>query len=227
MEAFRRTVLAADTPDGPAWVFVDWDTGRLSVSSVVGPRASGDARGGCGQSMPCAEWKARPGVDLERLAALWKRWHLNDMRPGCEHQRAGQAEELLEVVTYKLTADARKLRRDAEARAVEAAARGEVAELSATERALLACKWYADVPQPPDADSPLSGCYEVAKRETKRAGWVRTDEHPRGMLCRPCPECGYRYGTAWLVEEVPEAVLEELAALPDSEGELTPAWRRR
>ena len=26
--------------------------------------------------------------DVDRLLAIWQRWHLNDMRAGCEHQRA-------------------------------------------------------------------------------------------------------------------------------------------
>ena len=36
------------------------------------------------------------------------------------------------------------------------------------------------------------------------------------------PDDGYRYGSAWLNEEVPEEVLAELRNLPDSD--LQPAW---
>lgn len=37
-----------------------------------------------------------------------------------------------------------------------------------------------------------------------------------------CPECGYKYGTAWLFEEVPHDVIEWLFNLPDADK--TPAW---
>jgi hypothetical protein len=53
-------------------------------------------------------------------------------------------------------------------------------------------------------------------------GWVRADEHPEGLMCRPCPECGYKYGTAWLSEPVPETVLAFLRNLPDADR--TPSW---
>lgn len=26
--------------------------------------------------------------------------------------------------------------------------------------------------------------------EVKTLGWLRPEEHPEGLLCRPCPECG-------------------------------------
>lgn len=29
-----------------------------------------------------------PGEQIDRMGEVWERWHLNDMRAGCEHQRA-------------------------------------------------------------------------------------------------------------------------------------------
>ena len=57
-----------------------------------------------------------------------------------------------------------------------------------------------------------AGCWHQ-----RELGWD-VDRH----LSKPCPVCGYKYGTAWLSEEVPERVLEFLAGLPDSPVE--PAW---
>jgi hypothetical protein len=56
----------------------------------------------------------------------------------------------------------------------------------------------------------------------KRACHVYPEEHPEGLLCRPCPVCGYKYGSAWTRREVPEDVLEFLSGLPDTKKE--PAW---
>lgn len=54
-------------------------------------------------------------------------------------------------------------------------------------------------------------------------------EHQREMewgkeedIGKPCPVCGYKYGTAWLRKEVPEDVLEFLQNLPETDK--TPAW---
>jgi hypothetical protein len=37
--------------------------------------------------------------------------------------------------------------------------------------------------------------------------WARRDEHPEGLMCEPCPTCGYRYGTKWVKEELSEEAL--------------------
>jgi hypothetical protein len=45
------------------------------------------------------------------------------------------------------------------------------------------------------------------------ATWVRKKEHPKGLLCAPCPECGYKYGTEWKREELPADIVETIDGL--------------
>jgi hypothetical protein len=82
--------------------------------------------------------------------------------------------------------------------------------------------WFKERFAPPDAESPLSGCYEVKKREQKAIGWTYPHEHPDGLLTKPCATCGYKYGSSWLKEDLPEAVVSFLSALPDTD--VRPAW---
>jgi hypothetical protein len=213
---------------GNTFVKIEFKDGKLSISGVEGPKANGDCRGGCGQivmsGLSVEEYA--PGWDAEkvqRFAEVWDHWHLNDMRAGCEHQRAEDwGNEELEVVTYGLTSEAHKLRREALDESAAAARDGRVANLTETGKALLSDDWFKDRHSPPDADSPLSGCYEVKRREKKRANWVNQAEHPRGVLSKPCPVCGYKFGTKWLREEVPQEVIEFLQSLPDTDTK--PAW---
>jgi len=224
---------------------ITYADGRLSISGVVGPRRSGNCAGSCGQIdqgfahrnpddnddryhnliQPeqirfARGWTADRWLDF---LDIWQAWHLNDARAGCQHQRQlWDAREKIEVVTYKLNAEGHQIRRAAEKEAARAAAAGEVADLTEAGRLLLAIDWYTPTPEPPDADSPLSGLYEVATREIKAAGWVYPHEHAKGLLTRPCPVCGYRYGTEWRREEVPDDVLDFLEGLPDTD--ITPAW---
>lgn len=195
---------------------------KLTISGVEGPKANGDCTGACGQILDHLNittfadgWS--PEL-VERFRATWNRWHLNDLRAGCEHQRANwDTLEKLEVVYYGLTTAAMQLRDRALAKAARIGLSGVPEGFSDTERALATLdKWFAGIHEAPDADSPLSGCYEVKKRETKTAGWVYQKEHPKGLLCKPCEVCGYKYGSAWLKEEVPAEVLVFLASLPDS-----------
>ena len=58
--------------------------------------------------------------------------------------------------------------------------------------------------------------------EKKFSNWIKESEHPRGTLSKPCPICGYEYGSRWLHEDVPGDVIEWLESLPETDK--TPAW---
>lgn len=230
---FSKVVRIGKAPRvGNVFCKIEYSDGRLSIRGVEGPISNGDARGGCGQidmsidADYIAALEYAPGWDREsvtRFVEVWGAWHLNDMRAGCEHQRKIDTTRQVEVVSYKLTYEASKLRTDTLAAAAKAQLTGGPFNPTPTAKALaLLDKWFADRHEPPDADSPLSGCFEVAKREQKAIGWVRPDEHPDGMLCKPCEVCGYKYGSQWLREEVPADVLAWLAALPETD--IKPAW---
>ena len=110
------------------------DKGALGLSGVIGPLQSGNARGSCGQVVdeltdiiPVAPWTRE---SITELVSVWRKWHLNDMRAGCEHQRS--------------------------------------------------------------------------------LGWDNS------KLSEPCPTCGYKYGTAWLREELPATVIEWFEELPET-----------
>lgn len=114
----------------PIYVFVRWNGVRLSFDAVEDPTPRGHC-GACGQiadlvaaSRPAPYWSA---AGVARLVDTWRRWHLNDMRAGCEHQR-------------------------------------------------------------------------------------RLDTPP--AIGDPCPTCGYRYGSRWLHEDVPPAVVRDLLQFP-------------
>lgn len=205
---------------------------RLSISGVEGPKSNGGAYGGWGQIVlhhlkdRGASIEPHPGWSADSIARFletWKRWHLNDMRAGCEHQRTIDVTRKIELVIYGITHEAQRDRDKAIAYAAKESASGRTPQLTETDRALvLLDDWFRDRFAPPDADSPLSGCFEAKKREQKAIGWVSPNEHPEGMLSKPCATCGYKYGSAWLYEEIPADVLVYLESLPDSPDQ--PAW---
>ena len=161
------------------FIKIKFEGGCLSLSGVVGPRKSGNCAGSCGQirdtlkdkTLKLAEaWTFRA---IETLCLFWERWHLNDMRPGCEHQR----------------------------------------ELG----------WHT---RPIDPEKPLNAYGKHSPWQSRPSWnmltWVYPDEHPGGLLTKPCPVCGYRYGTAWKREEVPQNVIDWLFSLPETD--VVPAW---
>jgi len=228
---FRKVLrLGAVECDGqPADLFVkaEYKDGQLSITGVIGPLQNGNARGGCGQ-IDMEEWaftSYAPGWDAETVAELrrvWSRWHLNDMQAGCEHQRANWPDptERVEIVTYKLTAAALQAQTRIRSRIAQDVAAFGQCELTEEERALYALPYTTT--QTPHADGPTAGRYEVKTREEKAIGWLTQDEHPRGILSKPCEVCGYKYGSAWLREDVPADVLAWIESRPDTDK--NPAW---
>lgn len=97
----------------------------------------------------------------QAIARVWKRWHLNGMRAGCEHQR------------------------------VE--------------------KWDERPINPAKPLNTYGKHFEGQKYASwNMLTWVSPKEHPKGLLGKPCPTCGYAYGSAWLKEELPEEVKAEI-----------------
>lgn len=196
---------------------IEFDNMRLSITGVIGPDRRGNAAGGAGQihgELIPSNFHFAEGWNAARLIKFketWERWHLNDMRAGCEHQEAegwGKKSITLtkpELHEWRVNAELKPFVYRIFAKALEAARSGEVYQpVSGAEKS-----WF---------DAKI---IEI-KTETKTSGWVKPSEHPQGELCKPCPVCGYKYGTAWNLEKVPEEVISWLFALPDSDK--VPAW---
>lgn len=46
--------------------------------------------------------------------------------------------------------------------------------------------------------------------------WVTEKEHHKGLLCKICKVCGYKYGTRWLFKDIPNDVLRFLKQLSET-----------
>lgn len=171
-----KTVRVGKGECGHVYAKIKIAEGKLTISGVEGPLKSGNARGGCGQIKLEGITDYAPGWDhslLTRFQEVWSRWHLNDMRAGCEHQRAKKWNEI-----------------------------------------------------PIDKSKPTNsyGKHFPGQKYSSwnMVAWVTREEHPMGLLSFPCPKCGYKYGSAWLYEELPQEVVEFLGSLPETDR--TPAW---
>ena len=81
----------------------------------------------------------------------------------------------------------------------------------------------------PDAEyEPRRPVYAGDKghTESKTLGWLNPSEHPDGILAKPCPVCGYKYGTAWKCEPVPDNALEFIRDYPSTGPACPTCWLR-
>ncbi len=206
----------------------------LSITGVIGAKPNGDCVGSTGQiqsdlraALKGSEFEFHPEWNEEKVRKfldIWDKWHLNDKRAGCEHQRAqagtGEAwdtSKLVELVDFTYGPKWKNLKRAVEEGKASTEEYLEFVEMlpkihnaviaytrpqyfSPENRSLCAAGWIEPSPA-------MDGT-------SKAAGWVRYESHPEGLLCKPCEVCGYKYGTQWLFEEIPEEVLEWLRTLP-------------
>lgn len=220
-----------------AYAEIEFNNGKLSISGVVGPKSNGDCLGSAGQctdeirnGTPVEGWTREM---LDKFCDIWDRWHLNDMNPCCEHQRElgwmEQAKEPIVLHHYRLTKSASEAKRDAENAAVTALRNGETFTPTAEQQLFATLPYGLDIYT--ELNEEMVPHYEPKKplyngdtgaTEQKIRGWVRFDESELGILCKPCPVCGYKYGTSWKTEEVPKDIIEWLFALPNTSRQ--PAW---
>ena len=207
------------------------DDGRLSICGVIGPMGNGDCKGSAGQCVdsiregkPCDGWDEEM---LARFCDIWDEWHLNDMHPECEHQRVlGWREQADEIIDqYHWWLNDRKLRAVKD-RIAQDVLDGRTPELTDEERmAFNAPKWVVTATnEPPEPKAFYTTGRNPHERVRRGNAWykgnVLGENDPRGILCKPCPVCGYEYG--WQKVEVPQDVIDWLFALPDTP--VSPAW---
>jgi len=171
---------------------IDFNGERLSITGVIGPTRGGNAVGGCGQIV--GEFMHRNPADND------DRWS-NPITPEQIDFAPGWDEDLwyafIEVwETYHLNG--------LHAGCVHQRAFG----------------WdKARV----DPDKPSSSYGKHRPRQSHDTWNLRGWQYPpHGYLTKPCPICGYGYGTKWKREDVPEEIIDWLERLPDTD--VKPAW---
>lgn len=215
-----------------AFARIEFDGTKLSISGVIAPMKNGNCLGSAGQcvdemrtGIPTDEWTNEM---LQKFCDIWDRWHLNNMRPYCSHMKElgwlDEREEKVKIEEWTLSQESMNKRGAAEKRALSCLKKGETfiptEEETMYANLLYLLKIYNE------EDNPLKQYYvlndkDSCTRYTER-GWINYKYNPLGLLGKPCPVCGYEYGSSWLTEEVPEDVIEWLSNLPDTTVE--PAW---
>jgi len=175
-----------------------------------------------------AGWTADLWLDF---LDIWHKWHRNDMRANCEHQ-VGPEWTPKDVTLYhfRLTDEASRIQDKAKDAALRALKTGEPFTPTSEQTFLAMLDYSLTCPEPnPPAKlelyyQPAHPLYPGAKSatETKATNWLRPGEHPEGYLGKPCPVCGYKYGSEWRREELPQSVYDFIAGLPDADTK--PAW---
>lgn len=134
--------------------------------------------------------------ELLQIYRLWTKYHLNDMHADCEHAcNEKEASKQLTIYKYYLKNENTDDKTENEE------------HIEAFNDFFAKYGWSFETTLKPSLmPSYLTQFYEMVEEEKKNAGWVKYDEtlSPDGILGKPCPECGYRYGSSWNYRPIPE-----------------------
>lgn len=213
---------------------------RLSICGNIVRTSAGQCSDTIREAITAGEFTPAKDWDIEKVKTLltvWDSWHLNDMHPECEHQNnlgwLQLATEKIRTYHFRLNPEtsAKKSQLEEEAlgraRSVE---QGRSLGFYAQERAIMRLEQFIKQDSPELGElaryyipcSDALGSY-FAPYEEKARGWVNYPEHSLGLLGKPCPECGYKYGTEWKHVEVPEDIINFLRTLPET-SKRSPNW---
>ena len=219
-----------------AYAEIEYEDGSLSIHGVIAPKSDGNCLGSCGQCIdeirggkPTEDWTDEM---LQKFCDIWDRYHLNDMCPYCEHQKALNWDQLAEkrvtLYHYRRTKEAQDKAREAENAAIKALKNGET--FTPTKEQVFFATLPLSITTHKELDGENAKYYEPKKpsysrgqgfTEEKPLGWLSENEHPDGILGKACPVCGHKYGTG-RKEEVPQDIIEWLFNLPTTK--VKPAW---
>lgn len=192
------------------------DDGRFTASGTVYATPSHRTMIHGGQCLDDIKSDDPLFVEIRRL---WRLYHLNDMHPECHHQHELGWTELAckPVVFYRhtLTTDTISQQNALKRASMTRLCNGESVCLSENEKTLLGLKYEVKT----TSETPPSEYYRYRDNETKTLGWVHPEEHPDGILTKPCPVCGYKYGTSWIKFDIPDNDLVKIRKIIET-GEL-------
>lgn len=218
-----------------AFAKITYKNGTLSICGVIGPtrnrncKSAGQCVSEIRGGIPTTDWTPEM---LRKFCDIWEEWHLNDMCPYCQHMKElgwdKQASENVKIARWDVKREVLDKAKDAEKRAIQCLKNGETF-VPTPEETMYANVGYGvttfndELPEYPEFyEFRERDCLGHSNVQYKTRGWVRHTEHELGLLGKPCPVCGYEYGTKWLKEEVPQEVIDFLFNLPETK--ITPAW---
>lgn len=140
---------------------------------------------------------------------LWKLYHLNGMHPECEHQHANgwteQAKKEVTIYEYTTTMEAYQQKRKLKNIIIESAKQGKIHQTTKQEQTILNLKnFFKTHLKFEELTEEQQQFYKPCKQENKTLGWLTQEQHPEGILSKPCEICGYKYGSAWNYFPIPE-----------------------
>lgn len=219
----------------------------FSITGVMRPTSNGNADTAGQISDSIADvlhneaslhmFKVHQGWTRERireLLGIWEEYHLNDMRPNCEHQKQlWDLDALCHYDVFKFTNESYQRWNKIRNESFRRLAAGEQVQWTPDEVLFMSLDSEVHVPSEPSLAEVrektlqwqtgiLNTYYKYVEHISKAAVWTKEANHPYGLLSKACPTCGYKYGSNWLYKPIPASVMKTIMEFPLTT--VKPAW---
>ena len=180
---------------------------RLSMSGTITTIRGVFVTGGQIEDELLKMYNGNPKIT--RMVDIWKKYHLNGMHPECEHQRelgwCEMANETIDYSRYCLKSEILLKQNGLNEYIDEILKTSGKITLSEDERILKGLPYFTY-----NLDGENAEYYKLDKKEERRRRELAYKEDQRGLILKPCPVCGHKYGSEWLYMPIPEDVIAEI-----------------
>lgn len=136
---------------------------------------------------------------FDTIFRMWKRYK-SDLHPECEHQEElGWPEIGRQTVCrhrFRLTGETCLARSELKRKIIDFAKDGAPYYTTGEERKLLSLLYYVETYDEKLPDD-IRNYYELNSENRVYLSYLTPEEHTSGLLGKPCPVCGYKYGTSF------------------------------
>jgi hypothetical protein len=146
----------------------------------------------------------------QRLVEIWKQWHLNGLNPDCTHQRKNwnNAKEIV-LTQYQPKWEIYFGYKGYQSLHPQHSELTRIKKLGFEKDDTFQWKTVLDE-RTEELNKLVDEGKFLRREERKKSGWVYPSEHPDGLLTKPCEVCGYKYGSAWVYEPLPQEIINEV-----------------
>ena len=147
---------------------------------------------------------------------LWQKYHLNDMNADCEHAINEKAIKKIKIYSYTFKGYFNKFESACKILLKNKYLRENIKLNNQIQEILKNYRWGFETEHKLNHfPKYIKKFYEIKEIKTESTGWLRYDEKlmPSGILCKPCPICGYKYGATWNYRPIPPKDIRKILAL--------------
>lgn len=144
--------------------------------------------------------------ELLLIYKLWTKYHLNDAYADCKHaHNEKDASKKLTIYKYIFKGSYSKLRDKYELINQNKYLRDNIKIPNYIKNIVTKYGYdFETTLEPSQLPKYLTKFYKLKETKTNTARWVAYSELcPDGILHKPCPECGYKYGTSYNYRPIP------------------------